>query len=315
MVGGVLLGAFYLFKQYQNFGALKDPIFVGLILANTVTAFRFGVFFKARLIELIGAFNTVECDNPDPIERDDAINRLFEDKLGILFAICFAGAISGSVHFMRPWQHMLAAPADIILTDFMAAFLFVANLMVGFGLFCLGKYWKLSADRIAQVKLTILNPSRPDLVMFQAMTKMVVVLSATLSCIAISALVFSVFQLDTMTVFFSIASFMIVLCAYFVPIIPLSAIFRQAKFDELNRIELMIAAHYEHTLAPTPDAVPHDLDALITYRNEVRSIKTLPPGGEFSVVTAGTVAFIPFLPIMFEFALTHFQNIAGGVVQ
>lgn len=312
IVSGVLAAGVYLYEQYAVLGALRDPVFVGLILANTLTGFRFGLFFKSRLVDLIDAFNVVEHENADPIVRETALAQIFEDKLGLAFAVLFSAMIAVPVYLMVPWAAFIDGQDAVHLTNLMAAFLFFANLMVGFGLFCLLRYWQLSARRIRKVKLTILNPSRPDLILFQLMTKMIVVLSATLSCIAITSLVFSVFKLDEMTVLFSIASFTVVLAAYLVPIIPLSAIFRQTKFEELHKVETLIARHYDAQVTrqtPMPDV---DLNALMTYRNEIRAIKTLPPGGEFSIVTAGSVAFVTFLPALFELILSNITRLTGS---
>ncbi|WP_342078402.1 hypothetical protein [Yoonia sp. SS1-5] len=300
----ILVGLAYVAAQIAFFGRVADPLFVFIIALNTCIGAIFGFQFETRLRALIVAFNAQEEDAARKMEIGRAFRNIFNDIFAIPAAICFACFIAGWVYLLAPWAGTGTPDQARALNWLLTVFLFCGNLMIGYGLYCILRFWLLSARRISKIKLNIFNPTRPDIAIYQDITKRIVILVAVVATLAVISLPLSVITVGVTAFLFSLSALATVMATYLVPMLPLTAKFQETRVTELNRVEKHIDAVYEQMVdADDPGAYRGKMDELVALREQVRKIKTLPPGGEFSIFTAVGVSILTFLPTIFEHLL------------
>jgi len=305
VVSTTLLGLVYLAAQIIYLeGRVDDPLFVVVIILNTIVAAGFGFHFDDRLRGLITAFNTYKKDPADHIAPEQAFRNIFNSPFAPLYAVVHAGFVASWVYLLAPWSPMFTlsvAPRDLPLDLLLTAFLFCGNLMIGYGVFCIVRFWLLAARRIAKVELDIFNPTRPDIALYQDISKRIVILVAFVATLAVISLAGSKFDIGTTTILFSLASLTAVAITYLAPMMPLTAKFQETRFAELDRVERRIEALYQQVVtAEDPSPFRKTLDEFTRMREEVRKVKTLPPGGEFSIFAAFGVSLLTFVPTIVQ---------------
>jgi len=303
-LGTVCVGLYYVILQiYHDVynEVAGDPLFVFIIALNTVIASLFGYHFEERLENLIRAFNEQTADKAQKMVVSDAFRNIFNHLFAIPFAIGFAIFVASWVYFLEPWS--LAGNAKLVdqLNWLLTIFLFSGNVMIGYGLYCIARFWWLSARRIKMIKLNIFNTTRPDIAIYQDITKRIVILVAVIATLAIASLPLSKIDVSVTAVLFSVCALGIVFATYLVPMLPLTTKFQETRVAELDRIEKKIDATYEQMIdAKIPAEHRAKMDEYTALREQVRKVKTLPPGGEFSIFTAVGVSLLTFLPTIFE---------------
>ncbi len=278
-----------------------DALFVFIIALNSVIAAIFGYHFEDRLRNLIRNFNAQEDDKAQKMEIGEAFRNIFNHIFAIPFALIFALFISIWVYFLGPWGFTGTSDLTARLNGLLTAFLFSGNVMIGYGLYCIGRFWLLSARRIRKIKLNILNTNRPDIAVYQDIAKRIVILVAVIATLAIASLPLSKMDVGVTAVLFSVCALAIVGATYLVPMLPLTTKFQQARVAEMDRVEKKIDAIYEEMLtADDPTKLRGKMDEYTALREQVRKVKTLPPGGEFSIFTAVGVSLLTFMPSIIE---------------
>lgn len=293
-------GILYIAAQFRLLGHMEDPFFVAIILFNTSIAIGFGFYFERKLTRMLTAFN--ETDPAEVIPPDQAITNIFDHPYAIPAALLFTAAIAGWVHLLAPWgDHTLDDGIASRLNAYLTLFLFCANFIIGCGLYCITRFWLLSAQRIKRVELNILVPTRPDLALFREIIRDLVILIAVIATLAVLSLPLSQIKVGVTTVLFSLSALAIVIASYLIPMLPMTKKFQQTKNRELHRVERRINAIYQDMIAKDdPTTQKAQLEAYAALRDQLKAVKTLPPGGEFSIVTSATVTFMTFLPSIIE---------------
>lgn len=294
------LGLIYVGLQIFH-DVVSDPLFVFVIALNTVIASLFGYHFEDRLRNLIRNFNAQEQDEAQKMVIGDAFRSIFNHIFAVPFALCFAGFVASWVHFLAPWGWTSMSVHTAQLNWLLTLFLFCGNVMIGYGLYCIGRFWLLSARRIGKIKLNIFNTTRPDIAVYQDITKRVVILVAVIATLAIASLPLSKIEIGVTAILFSVCALAIVAATYLVPMLPLTAKFQETRVTEMDRVEKQIDATYEQMVeAEDPTTFRDKMDEFTALREQIRKVKTLPPGGEFSIFTAIGVSLLTFLPTIIE---------------
>lgn len=331
VVSTSLLGLAYVAAQIFYFGwFVDDPLFVAAIIVNTFVAAAFGFHFDDRLRGLIAAFNDQTQDQAPRIEPDQAFRNIFNHPLAPVYAVGHAASVALWVYLLFPWSPLCPAaptaepvadlcpsalaaytdPVDLPLDIMLAAFVFCGNLMIGYGVFCIIRFWLLSARRISKVEVNIFNSTRPDLALYQDISRRIVIVVAVVATLAVISLVDSRLNVGTTTILFSLASLTAVAVTYIVPMMPLTTKFQETRFAELDRVESRIEVIYQQmVVAEDPTPLRKTLDEFTALRERVRKVKTLPPGGEFSIFAAFGVSLLTFIPTILQ---QLFSLIAGA---
>ncbi len=298
----LLVGVGYVFAQLRAFGTVEDGLFIFLILLNTAIAGLSGFHFEKRLRNLVTAFNKQDIDEADKMEIGRAFRSIFNTFWAVPYALGHAAFIAVWVYLLAPWSTGIETDPQLgELNVLLTLFLFTGNLMIGYGIFCIGRFWLLAARRIRQIRLDILNTTRPDIAIYQDINKRIVILVAFVATLAILSLPDSKISLGETAMLFSIAALATVAATYLVPMLPLTEKFHETRVEALDEIEKKMHATYAATLAADdPKPLRAKLDEYNALREQVRKVKTLPPGGEFSIFTAFGVSLLTFVPTILE---------------
>lgn len=297
-----LLSAFaYIGLHFYWFWRVADPLFIAIILFNAGLAIGFGFYFERKLNTMLTAFN--ETDPTERIEPESAIDTIFHHPFAVPAAMLFSGSIAAWVFLLFPWNPhsgiFQAQPLNVLL----ALFLFCSNIIVGYGLYCVGRFWLLAWHRIQRMELNVLLPTRPDLAMYRDIIRDLVILIATIATLAVISLPLSQIDPGITTVLFSLIALGVVVASYLLPMLPLTRKFHLAKNAELHRVEQRINTLYEGMLkSDDPTTNKAQMEGYTALRDQIKAVKTLPPGGEFSIFTSIAVSFMTFLPSIIDWA-------------
>ncbi len=291
----------YIGLQGYYFLRVDDPLFIAIIMLNAAIAIGFGFYFERKLYRMLTAFN--ETDPSERIEPDAAIDSIFHHWFAGWAAVLFSGGLALWVFLLFPWNEhssiWQAQPLNLAL----AFFLFCSNLIIGYGLYCIVRFWLLAWVRIERMTLNVLEPTRPDLAMYRDIIGDLVILIAGIATLAVISLPLSQIDLGITTVLFSLAALGTVIGSYLLPMLPMTRKFHQMKNAELHRLERRINRLYKSMMtADDPTSQKAQMEGYVALRDQLKAVKTLPPGGEFSIITSVTVTFMTFLPAIFEWA-------------
>lgn len=287
-----LTAAIYLANQSLIVGELEDEIFVGVLLINSVVTGTFGGHLHSQSVRL---FKLLPLED----HKLSVPSRIFGSFQNILFGFGFAIVISGCVFLLSPWEEQS-------LNLLLSLFIFSVNVQVGMGAGALTMFWTLSRRSVQLMDIRILNLTRPDIIQFLNAISLTVLLVGFLSSAAVLSLLFSKFDMSFAVVAFSFFSLTMVISSYFVPLSPLIQKIKATKSQELNQIEKRIDHGYRLSLKKSEQV--EEIDMLLTFRNEIRKVRTLPPNGQFSVFTAASVTFLSFFPTLVDHLLTTFSQ-------
>ncbi len=311
VIASLATAALYLGLQWVHLGQFRDPVFVGLLVANTVTVCRAGAYLQTLLRRTANDLPEMPQSllaNPAPLRT-----AIFDDPRAWAAAMIMGGLLAAGALLVLPWQTNpdLPIPVARSLDLALAALIFACNLAVGMALFAVWKFCREITIRFEQIDIPVFNTSRPDLVAYMDISRVIVLTTALVACIAVGSLLVSPFRFNLATLAFSGFAFLVTFAAYVLPLAPYTARLKQAKFQTLNELEQKIAKASETARAPGTDTQPQydEISSLLALRAEIRKIRCFPPDGQFSFATAASVTFLTFLPILAENIL---QQINGG---
>lgn len=293
----LLMAVAYLGVQWIMFEEFKDSIFVGAMLANSVTVYRVALYLHGRISSSKQTCATLPEEKNLWVGTTELLNTVFESKLILLSGIMTGSIYVFAIWILAPWQ---IAELDILL----AAFLFGVNFLHGMAFYSLAAFFTASQKRLKTLEVSIYNVSRPDISIYLDINRGIVITASLITCVAIVGLLLSVFRFDFAVMLFSALAFLIVVTAYYAPLHPLTALLRISKIEQLHKIEMLLNAKLVAlTLSDVSSEMNKKLDeitALQTLRKSINSIKTFPPGGDFSFMTATSVTFLTVLPTLIE---------------
>jgi hypothetical protein len=222
--------------------------------------------------------------------------------------VAFASFIALVVWNVDPWS---GQELTRNLRAWLCVFLFFNNLVIGAALFAILTFWHVLLRDLDHIEISILNLSSPALCALLKVNSRLVMGAAVVSSLAVCSIPLSSATMNPVTKVFSGFTFAFVVATYAVPILPLSNVLSARKAAALDRIEKLIEAHVRirsgqpprHDLPIDTDSLP-PLSDLIEARDIVAQVRTLPPGGQFSVSAAAIVAFLSFLPTLIDYAIS-----------
>jgi len=227
----ILIGAVYALTEWSQTGTIGDIAQIALVTLNAFVTLRFGHHIAGSLGHM---FALLPDTRSDP---QAAVDRVLGHPASVPFGLAFATLIAFGVMGIAPW------PFKIAIQVWLSLFLFSGNLLIGAAIFAIFQFWIYCHSQLPKLDFRILNLTRPPLLAFLVVNGQVVMVTAALACFAILAVVLSGYEIDTITMVFSICTLLLVIATYAVPVVPLSYRLQAAKAAELNRIEQLIEAH------------------------------------------------------------------------
>ena len=294
------LGGAYLYLQWHvnaevfpdpamRLLTLKDVPLVIFVSLNAWAVYGVGLYLARNLAELL--YYLPPRGALAELSLQDRVNRILAHPPAVLCGIIWGVAISLGA------QTLIDPNATPPLRTGISLFLFAGNLMIGFAVWAILRYWTGFLRELPHVELSIVNLSREPVPAFLRFNSRVVLVAAIVGCLSILGLALSDYKTSAPVVLFSVYAFLIVGLTYAVPIVPLSNLLLRKKVEELDKIDGQIALHVAAATDKTIDAekLP-DLGDLQKARAIVTGIKTLPPGGQISVSATAFVTGLSFLP-------------------
>jgi hypothetical protein len=280
-------------------GKLDDAALIILVTVNALFIYRFGLFIAPSLGLLFEDFPQAGRNPQATIEH------LLGDPKVIPAAIVFALFIAFSVWQINPWR------GDETLRWVLCGFLFVGNLIAGFVIVAIARFWQAVLGELGNLDLRILNLNRAPLLNLLKINSQIVMATALVSSLAIFSVVLSNYPIDPVIIVFSASALLMVIATYAVPVLPLSNLLAAKKSEELDLIEQMIEARVRglsgQQLRPDntfrTEKLPA-LDDLLKARDLILQVRTLSPGGQISVSAAAIVTFLSLMPTLIDYAMS-----------
>ncbi|MFK7869095.1 MAG: hypothetical protein AB8B58_07635 [Roseobacter sp.] len=291
----------YAVIEHELAGQITDAPLIVLITLNTLIIYRLGCSISKDLGRL---FFYMPKAGQDP---QGTVDDLLGSPRILLGAILFASFAATAVWNVDPWQ---SAEQPEQMRLWLCVFLFCNNLIVGAVLVAIVRFWHVLLRELEEIEISILNLASPFLCALLKVNSRLVMGTALVASLAVCSIPLSDYTMNPVTKVFSGFSLLLVIATYAVPILPLSNLLATRKAEALHRLEKQIDAHVRHRskLPPKPgmpaavkDLTP--LKDLIEARDLVSHVRTLPPGGQFSVSAAAIITFLSFLPTLIDLAL------------
>jgi hypothetical protein len=289
----------YLYHQWQHLAAeapdavvrlweMSDAPMVLFVALNTCAVYGIGLYLARNLAELL--YHLPPRGKVAGLTLQQRVNRILAHPPAVLCGVAWGVAIAIAAQTVIAWP---PGPLHTGLT----LFLFCGNLMIGFAVWAIGRYWIGFLRELPHVDLNIVNLSREPVPAFLRFNSRVVMVAAGVGCLAILGLTLSEYQSKPPVILFSLYAFLVVGLTYAVPIIPLSNLLLRKKAEELDKIDAQIALHVAAASDPSIDKTTlRPLGELQQAREIVAGVRTLPPGGQISVSATAFVTGLSFLP-------------------
>ncbi|MEL7099819.1 MAG: hypothetical protein AAGM84_13390 [Pseudomonadota bacterium] len=278
-----IIGALYLAAQ-------DAPQDIGLVILLTLNSAIVGLAGPV-LNRLARSF----FESHD-VADSGAVHAMLGAPVHLIGGALYACIIPAGVWLMDVLPH-----AEASLNLWLMAFLYAANVHIGFALSGMAAFWQRSKRAIDRLDLRVLHLSRQDLVALLDLISATVIVTGVVASLAIVSILFSYFDLGAAVILFSLFAFVVVASSYLVPLSPLVLKLRRLKLEALGDVEARIDAAFDAQL--TTGTAPDGLDGLIQVRDELRAVQTFPPNGQFSVSTALLATFLSFLPTLLDYLL------------
>lgn len=296
---GALAALAYAIVEIRVTGGLADAPLIVLVTLNGLIVYRLGASIAKDLGVL---FSYMPEAGKDP---QRSVDLLLGNRALVFVGLCFGAFMAIAVWNIDPWT---GAEQPVVMRAWLCIFLFASNLIIGAVLLAIVHFWHILLNELERIEISVINLSSPVLCALLTVNSRLVMGTAVVCSLAVCSVPLSSYTMNPVTKFFSGFALLVVIATYAVPMLPLSNVLSARKAAALDRLERLIEAHVAQRsgLAPppgTPETLP-PLGELIEARDIVDKVRTLPPGGQFSVSAAAIVAFLSFLPTLIDYAIS-----------
>ena len=131
-----IVGFSYIFYQWFLFSRVDDPLFVGILMANSYAIFKFISYLRTKIQSSSELFKSIIITS-DPGFYDKELSvEIFNPMRGLLLGISFGSVFFIGIVFIMPWGE------EIYLNYILALFLCLSNIITGMALYSLSVYFK-----------------------------------------------------------------------------------------------------------------------------------------------------------------------------
>jgi hypothetical protein len=288
-------GSVYLVLQAGAEAPLTDLWLVIVVTLNAAAVYGVGWYLARNLAELLHHLPVTE--RVKALTLQERVDRILAHPPAVGLGIAWGLLVATLAQAIVPWAR------GTELHRWFMIFVFSGNLMIGFAIWAVLRYWIGFLQALPAVELNVLNPSREPMPAFLRFNSRVVLLAAFVGSMAIFSLAASGYDGSLPIVAFSVFSLALVGATYAVPIVPLSNLLGREKARALDAIEAQIATRIAAVTDPDVDTTGlKSLEDLRAAQALVAEIRILPPGGQISVSATAVVTALSFLPAIIEYA-------------
>lgn len=297
----IAVGIIYVIYQWNSQSDVQDQFFVGLLMANTYAIYRFTLFLRRHLADSAVFYANALIDSPLGFSEDRFLREIFNLRIALLSGLVFGAIFLFATLLISPWDTIYQ------LNILLGLFLMVANVLTGMALYGLFVYFRYSLLFGSNIEVDLWDRSSPAISTLVDTNRYIILAVAFIGCVGMTSIIFSTFTLDFFTIAFLIFSVLIMLLAYVIPLIPITAQIRRKKRQSVNKICRLI--ENEHALLIETGMDPKlvldvsRFESLISLYKSTKSVRTFPPVGEESINTAVSITLLTMFPSLIKFVL------------
>lgn len=285
---------------------VKDPFFVGFLMANSLIMWTVVKYFLSRMINY---YEDVHADTAREAECQvlkTQYKLIRKPMRGLFIGICYALPYIFFVFFLAGLDSE-PLPTKI----FLAAFLGLSNVVTGMSLYLLYYFIKVCVCISPYISVKLWDKACKGSVFVTENSRRLAVIVAVISVFAVSSILVSRFDsLNTSTAIFSFWSLFVAFAAYAFPMLPLSR--RLARMKKRTLLELEDDMQHEfdsvrrRIRSREKNIDSERIELIHGLISKVHKIRVFPPVGAKPIETAMLVTVLTFLPLIVETLLTVF---------
>lgn len=298
----IAVGIIYVIYQWNYQSERQEEIFVGLLMANTYAIYRFTYLLRRHLANSAVFYANALVDAPVEFSEKRFIREIFNPGKAVLSGLVFGSIFLLVTLDLRPWGEI-----NNHLNIFLGLFLMVANVLTGMGLYGLFVYFRYSMLIGSNLEVDLWDRSSPAIIALVDTNRYVILTVAFIASVAMISILFSRFTLDFFTITFSIFSALMIILAYVIPLIPITAQIRRKKKQCVNKICRLI--ENEHALLVESGKDPKSgldirrFESLTLMHKSAKSVRAFPPVGQETISTAVSITLLTMFPSLINLLL------------
>jgi hypothetical protein len=297
----ILVGLLYVIGQWLVTGDVRDPIFIGILMANGFALYTILLYFIDHFTSSAEAISDSLSDRDVSFDAKNFIDDLFDRKRSVATGLVFGSLFLVAVlTILQVWEGYRS------LRTLLGLFLFSTNFITGMAVYSLFIYYKksLKLGNIADIDLWDRSCT---VFKFLVDTNRYLILAVGYICfMAMISLLFSVFEFSFSLTLFSIWSLVVLITTFIVPLIPVSRRIRDLKKRHAEKLSVQRQIEYDRVrdrLASGSNLDTSKLDAIKMLQKEIKSVRVFPPVGAKSIETAIFITILTVLPSLVDFVL------------
>lgn len=299
VVALVCVGAAYIAHQFAATRAVVDPWFIGL-QQGAVVMLLLGMraFYRRVPDMLLPALTHHHRDSPGeiPTRLRSFYALVFHEPRMLLSGLAYGSALAAAPWVLRVW------PSDIMARAILSGFLTLTGWVSGVGLYALVAFFFFCFRFGSGLKVGIWSRADPSVTFVAAASQHATILASVYIAVCIGSIGFSVFQLGTATIAYSVFCAVILLSTYMVPQM---AIHRKLVLERTRALD-RVNTHIEGLLDTIDSAdsthrvqLLQELDLLLGLRAKTEQLSVWPSATR-PIVTVVSVVIVTLLPKLME---------------
>tara|TARA_R110002049_G_C9107699_1_gene557464 strand:+ start:437 stop:1447 length:1011 start_codon:yes stop_codon:yes gene_type:complete len=310
-VGGIVAlgaaiatGLTYLGLQLLLLEDIKDPFFIGLLIAGTYAIYRFGKFLRWYVYKRETHFLPLLLDDYPVLGSHGLAEAIFHRLHSVVFGVLFGGVFLLATLLITPWE-------VYYLNISLGAFLLMANIITGMAIFSILRFFSFAQIISLNAKVSLWDRSDPAVLGLLETSRYLVLATSFAACSGTLSAIFSVFEINVAIYVFAGFSLIIVALTYTIPLYPLMVRIGQIKKENLCEVEKKIQKEYDfaiesETTADT-DVNLADFYKLLELRSSILAVRTTAIAGKYSIETAVPVILLTLLPLFVDHVLKTYM--------
>jgi hypothetical protein len=299
VVATILAGISYTVLQLVTSSETSDLLFVGISMGNTFAVYRFSAFLKSYLLRTSVIYQEDLRGSALDFSSRQFINDIFNSPGLVICAVAYGAFFFAFTIYLSPSHEELIIKANF------GFFMFLVNTVVGMAIYSLFVYFNYSLKIGRHIEIELWDRSNAALNKLIDTNRHILLATAFVACLGMLSLLGSKFELNIYMALFSAFSIFLIFLAYVIPLIPITTKIRKKKKMNINKLGALIQKEYLRILEqgekPSESIDISRFDSLSKIYVSVKSIRTFPPVGEFSLNTAFFVTFLTIFPSLMDF--------------
>jgi hypothetical protein len=286
----VLLASYYVVSQLMHFEEVKDPLFIGILLAAALITIRFGLVIRREISKIDAEIKQKSDLN---LLFPNIEHSTFNNRGCFLTGILFVGLFSVSAFFMQPW------PENSQLKLALISFIGAVNFITGMAVYSILVHIFNSMKIGKSIEIMLWDRTCPLLLALINTNNLLVKAVSLIASLSVISLIFSVFKVDGFIYGFTIYVGISLVSVFVLPMMPITNKIRDLKLNHMSQISSKLQKEYDYILNSSPENKKinsANFESLLSTYKSIKSVKAFPPVAEKSFNTAVYATLLTMLP-------------------